>query len=161
MSANNRTANSTEDTSCMDISHIASVLDDIGLRHDKEVTIGLLDQLHPDKYSGNTHLALECREWLKNTPNPSLGRVLVMGFLLNQGLVFMTKPHVTCETEDLSWGALIESKQIHDIIHDTKSEHTDTAAAAVEQTACALRYETVKEDVELSAFEKELHALSL
>lgn len=157
----------------MDISHIASVLDDFALRHDKEVTIGLLDHLHPDKYRGDTHLAKECREWLKNTPNPSLGRILVMGFLLNQGLVCMTRPHAAFDDPEDSWGALIESKQIHDIIKDSSApenahEKSTLAVAAFaeppeqpEQTpdTWGLGDET-EQDVDLSEFEKELHALS-
>lgn len=152
----------SKEESPIDISHIASVLDDIAMRHDKEVTIGLLDQLHPQKYSGDTHLAMECRAWLQKTANPSLGRVLVMGFLLNRGLVFMTQPHATSDGAQDSWGALIESKQMHDIISDT--DKTDAFNAAVEQPgdtwALALGDETEKDDVDLSAFEKELHALS-
>lgn len=137
------------------------------MRHDKEVTIGLLDQLHPDRYRGDTHLALECRAWLQNTPDPSLGRVLMMGFLLNQGLIFMAQPHAASDdADDLSWGALIESKQIMEIIKDTTTdEHTkltlcDTGVASA-LVVDSNEEDTVKLDADLSAFEKELHALSL
>lgn len=175
------------------------MLDDIGQRHDKSVTVGLEDALHPDNYRGDSALALECRTWLQNTPNPSLTRVLLMGFILNRGLVFMACPHAGSEEAEAT---LIESKHMLSIMKDRQEpdelaleedaleagleedardepeheeqheeQHNKLAALAADALGAPgapavpspwpLVVGTEQEDAELSAFEKELHALSL
>lgn len=99
------------------------------------MSIALADLIHPDKYHGDTHLAQECRDWMHATPRPSLGRLLVLGFLLNKGMVFMS--HSDADS-DVAWGELIESRQL----------------SAGPGVGCAL-------DSDLSSFEEELHALAL
>ena len=101
------------------------------------MAIALTDLIHPDRYHGDTHLAQECRDWMHATPRPSLGRLLVLGFLLNKGMVFMSHSQTD---SDVAWGSLIESRQL-------------SAGPGVE-VGCAL-------DSDLSSFEEELHALAL
>lgn len=138
---------------------IAVILDHIAKTHDMEVSIGLLDQLHPDRYRGDMSLAVECRAWLMRTPKPTLGQILVMGFLLNKGLVFMTRPYTDAADDDVAWGSLLESKQL-------ASMTTKTSGQEAAYTVPALQTESDESDVahtdaDLSAFEQELHDMAL
>ena len=112
------------------------LIDHIGQSYDRDVTIAITDLLrNKDRYDSNVQLAQECRQWLNNNSKPTLGRLLVVGFLLNKGLVIMSHSH-----NDVAWGELIESRQL------------PMGTGVSEDSA---------HDSDLSSFEQELHALAL
>lgn len=142
---------------------IAVILAHIAKTHDAEVSIGLLDQLHPDKYRGDTNLAAECRAWLISTPKPTLAQILVMGFLLNKGLIFMTQSHGDEADDDVAWGSLIESKQLASMSTDNTNPDSQDATHTVPamQTEPDAAHLGEHSETDLTAFEKELHDMAL
>lgn len=139
---------------------IAVILERIAETHDAEVSVGLLDQIHPDKYKGDIELAAECRAWLLSTPKPTLGQILVMGFLLNRGLVFMTQSHGDEADDDVAWGSLIESKQFFSMSSVTVETDSQDATYNVPAVQAELDIAPHNE-TDLTAFEKELHDMAL
>lgn len=89
--------------------------------------------------------------WLQSTPQPSLGRLLVTGFLLNKGMV----PHGV--DDYVVWGSLIQSLQLG----LTQTDAPGCTQPAPAQPAPAQPAPASTEDKDLLDFEQQLKNLEL